>query len=350
MKTLFPAPRASLPAVAFALVLFAGGAAPGQTNSTCTSPLSSDFFSRFTVVESAEYVQTNAAGPVLDGTNTFHFQAAASLNTNLTASAATLTVPGQAPQPMTPSSSRRFVVSVDTNSFDDLTATFPGGDYSFVISNQSTTVHFPAVSALPNAPALSDYQAAQTIDSTKDFTLAWDRFAGGDATDVITLVVADKSSGQTVFETPRVACPGALDGAATSVLIPAGALSSNQIYTVDITFIRVLTFDTNSIAGDALLAGTEAETLITVATGPGAVVPPPSAPVLTNAAWLPGGSLRFDFTTTPGASYTLQFNQNLANPAGWISLLTTNAVANLTGFTNIPPPGAAAGFYRALQN
>jgi hypothetical protein len=349
MKTVIPA-KAVFFVAGFCLATFGLGVAPAQTivgsTTNCTSPLNSDFYSKFSVVEAAVYVQTNADGPFLNGSNAFEFAATIALSTNLTASAAVVTVPGQGPSPMRMTDSRHFVLNAVTNAFSNLSSAFPGGDYQFAIFGNTISVPLPAGSSLPNAPGLSGYAADQSIDAAKDFTLSWNPFSGGTARDFISIDLADELSGSN-FQSEPFGCPGALDGTESSILIPANTLASNTTYRAEITFVKVLTFDTNSIPGDALLAGTEADTEATISTGPG--LGATSAPVLTNAAWLPGRGVRFDLTTTPGLTYTVQFNQDLNNPTGWTPLLTTDAVASLVPFTNSPPSGTTAGYYRALQ-
>jgi hypothetical protein len=75
-----------------------------------------------------------------------------------------------------------------------------------------------------------------------------------------------------------------------------------------------------------------------------------SSLMLINVVLLPSGQLRFDLPTEPAYTYSIQFNQNLGNPKGWTSLLTTNATASLISFTNTPDIGLQAGFYRASLN
>jgi hypothetical protein len=72
--------------------------------------------------------------------------------------------------------------------------------------------------------------------------------------------------------------------------------------------------------------------------------------MLINASVLPGGQFRFDLPTEPGYAYTIQFSQNLADPAGWTTIFATNATTPLLSFTNTPAAGAPAGFYRASHN
>lgn len=75
-----------------------------------------------------------------------------------------------------------------------------------------------------------------------------------------------------------------------------------------------------------------------------------AALVLMNSTMLPGGQFRFDLATQPGHAYTIEFNEGLSNAAGWTPLFTTNASAYLLSFTNMPPVGTSAGFYRAIVN
>lgn len=75
-----------------------------------------------------------------------------------------------------------------------------------------------------------------------------------------------------------------------------------------------------------------------------------SSLIFINVASLPGGQIRFDLPTEPGYNYTIQCNHDLNNPSGWTTLLATNATTALLSFTNAPPSGTQAGFYRALQN
>jgi hypothetical protein len=332
-------------ALVLSLFTFGLGLASGQTSNTCTSPLNDGTYSKFSVIELAEYSQTNASGTVPFVSNSFAFEATIDLATNLSASAATLTLPGQTTATnMFMTGSGSFIVIALTNSFSNVTAAYPDGTYKFTISNTTTSVPLPAGSALPNAPTLSDYDAAQAIDPTKDFTLSWAPFTGGRTKDVITIVLTGSLG--TVFKSDDFGCPGALNGTSTSILIPSNTLSSSQTYRAEIGFVKVGTLDTNSVHGDALLAGTEAFTIATVATASETT----SAPVLTNTTRLSGGTIQFDLATTPGVTYTIQFNEDLNNSAGWSSLLTTDAVATSLTFTNTPPAGVNAGFYRAFHN
>jgi hypothetical protein len=316
------------------------GLGVAQSQTKCVSPLNDTNYSRYIISEYAEYVQTNAAGPILSGSNAFFFRATVTLKTNLSASDASLTVPGQSSQIMTGTNSGHFSVTVVTNSFSNLSAAYPAGDYIFTISNETTTVDLPEGFAIPNAPGLAAYASAQSINSAQDYTLTWNAFDGGVAKDFISVdIVGDSGS---VFDSPDYGCPGALNGTSNSILIPANTLASSTAYRAVIVFTKVLTLDTNTTPSVALEAGTQAETTTSIATAAGG-----SDLGFTNLTALPGGSIQFDLTTTPGQTYEIQFNSVLSNPAGWTPLLVTNASTNMVTFTNSPPSGL--GFYRAVR-
>jgi hypothetical protein len=341
MKTIISAKATVAVFTLFALGL---GFASGQATNTCVSPLDLGNYSKFTIAEYAEYEQTNAAGAVPFGSNSFHFEAVINLASNLTATSAMVTIPNIGPETMNTNDDSHFSYIVATNSFANLVSAFPDGEYEFIVSNNTTSISLPEFTTLPNAPTLTNYTAAQSIDATKDFTLSWVPFSGGTTRDYIDVQLSGKSGA--VFKSGEYLCPVSLNGTASSVLIPANTLATNQIYTAEIDFIKVLLLDTNSIPGDALQAGTESVTFTSVSTS-AAQIPPP---VLGNAALVPGGGIQFDLATTPGVTYTVQFSGDLSIPSGWTSLLVTNANSTSVTFTNTSLGGTNAGFYRAFHN
>jgi hypothetical protein len=318
-----------------------------QATNTCIPPLSSDFVTKYELIEEVAYVETNSSGSVFAASNSFGFAASIILATNLdgTASSAVLSPPdGAQPILMSKTGAGTFAVGLTTDSYSNVAAMYADGTYQFTIFEQTISVTLPTNTTLPNQPNLSNYVAAQSINATEDYTLSWTPFITGGAVDFIGVKFQPRGSGNS-FSTPDYGCPGALDGRATSLLIPAGTLTTNTAYTATLEFVKIYTYDTNSIPNSALLAGAEVEMRATVSTFPIAGAPP----VLTNASMLPGGVLQFDITTTPGLNYTVQFNQTLANSAGWTPLLTTNASASVTTFATSPASGNPAGYYRVIQ-
>ena len=333
--------------VLFCLLAFGPGRVSAQTSNTCVSPLNADFVTKYEIIEGANYVQTNSTGSVPASANSFGFEALIKLATNLdgTASTAVLSVPGGQPILMQQEGPTEFLTVLATNAFTNIAPVFPDGTYQFTIFTNTISVTLPDGAALPNPPTLSNYAADQSINAGKDYSLAWEPFITGGMLDLITVSLMSDTNGATVFKTGEYGCPGALDGTATSVTIPANTLSSNTTYRVEFEFVRVYIFDTTSVAESALLAGTESVMAATISTGSASTGA--SAPALENAALLPGGSVRFDVTTTPGLSYTIQFSSDLSNSSGWTGLQTTEATGSVLSFTNSPPLGA--GFYRVLQ-
>ena len=107
-----------------------------------------------------------------------------------------------------------------------LDALYPAGSYAFEVSgspSQNVTANLP-VNAIPNAPQVNNYAAAQAINAGAAFTLAWDPFVGGTAADSITVQVLNASN-QVVFQTENAGCPSALPGTARSIDIPAQTLA-----------------------------------------------------------------------------------------------------------------------------
>jgi hypothetical protein len=328
-------------------VFFVAASSVAQTSNTCTSSLSSDFYSKFDVVQGVFYVQTNSSGPALQGTNPYGFAATITLRTNLSATAAFVTVPGKPSKKMN-GTGNNFYFSGLTSSFTNVLAAFPDGTYQFTIANSSWSVTLPQGILLPNTPTLLNYQAAQSIDSTKDFMLMWQVFAGGTSSDLISVDVHDPF-GNSVLRSPKYGCSGDLDGTATSLLIPANALTNNQTYRVTILFAKAGEFDTNSFPNVLLLSGTEAQNLTTISTAPGGTAPQAGIGI-TNVMLLGGQNIRFDLLTTPGMNYTVQFNPDLQQPSGWTNLFTGAATSTLTPVTNNPAASLLTGFYRAFQN
>lgn len=327
-------------------VVFLPANALAQTSNTCNSSLSSDFYSKFTLAEGVFYIQTNSSGPTLQGTEPYGFEAGISLETNLSATAATLALPGQAAKPMKRANNQQFAFIVLTNTFANLQGAFPDGTYQFTVANSTWQVTLPSGITLPNTPTLLNYQAAQNIDPTKDFPLTWSALAGGTASDVISVDVRD-TNGNSILRTPKYGCAGDLDGTATSLLIPANSLASNQTYRVTLLFAKEGEFNTNAAPHVALIAGTEAQNVISIATTTASGTPQTGVGIA-NLMLLGGQAVRFDLQTTPGQNFTVQFATDLQQTSGWTNILTGTAASTLTPVTNHPPVSSLTGFYRAF--
>jgi hypothetical protein len=125
---------------------------------------------------------------------------------------------------------------------------FPNGNYTFQISTFSSgfvyLTNTISSGSYPNAPSVANLVAAQSVDAANDFVLVWDAFTAGTTADFISCQLQSVSSAP--FATPVFGAPGALDGTATSVTIPAGTLQSGRAYLGRVVFARVQAIYTNT--------------------------------------------------------------------------------------------------------
>lgn len=74
----------------------------------------------------------------------------------------------------------------------------------------------------PTTPQIQNYDEAQTIEPTNDFTLQWNDLGGG-SVDIVEVLIMDSAS-NIVFSSPTPFSDGALNGASRSITIPANTL------------------------------------------------------------------------------------------------------------------------------
>ncbi len=200
----------------------------------------------FTIGEYSYFQQTSTAPAVH---LTYEFYAKTDLASNRVATNITVTLPTAAVTNLTADelTPEKFSVTVYKTSLAAFNSNYPAGAYTFDINpaslNQQVTVTLPAFTQ-PNAPQVSNYTAAQSVNPAQPFTLAWNTFSNGTSADVIGVLVTDGNS-DTVFQTPGPGQPGVLTGTASSATIPAGTLQTNSDYNCDLVFAH-LTLTTNS--------------------------------------------------------------------------------------------------------
>jgi hypothetical protein len=296
----------------------------------------------FSIGESHTYVQTSAADAVIDAEIPYGFVAQTLLASNRTANAITLLLPTAAVSNLvqSPGKPEQWLLLSTSLSQSTLDATFPNGNYTFTVtaptSNQQVTVTLPSTVTQPPVPHIANFEAAQSVDASQPFTLQWDALAGGASAQYIFVQIG------AAFRTPEPDAPGALNGAATSVMIPAGTLQPNTTYEGTVGYYRASTnaFGTSHVTA-AFRSTFTRFTLVTSGVAGNALI-------LTNAAWN-GFFFSFDVLSAPGQRYTVD---SAITPGGpWLPLLTTNAppsgrveVFDLNSFN------ASAQFYRARNS
>jgi Bacterial Ig-like domain len=293
------------------------------------------------------YEQNSAGAPAPSPFAAYAFTATAGLASNVAATAVTVTLPtGGAPVGLT----QNFLHHEDYTLFasgsdsTNLEATYPQGNYVFnataTPANLQATVTLPQTMLQPNAPHVSNFAAAQAINASQAFTLRWDAFQGGTASDFITVAVSD-DVGKTVFETPGPGTNGALIGTVTSVVIPAGKLVANGTNTAEIVFYRVVTVSNATYATVAYRATGTQLNLVSVGTAG-------TVPTVSNPVWGPSG-FGFDVSTTPNQGLKVLYSTDCSLPrAQWQVLMTTNSPGSSVHIT-IPPQGGPTGFFQ-LEN
>ena len=287
--------------------------------------------------------QTNSSAPTPFPDGPYAFTANTGLASNETATAVTVLVPGAS---VATSLSQNFLhhedyffFASDTNK-TTFEATYPQGNYVFNVtgspSNLQATVSLPTTMVQPNAPHISNFSAAQTVNATQAFTVNWDAFQGGTASDYIVLSVDDSSG--VLFHTPYPGTNGVLTGTATSATIPAGTLTANSNYTAELVFYR-FTAVSNSTYATLGYRATGTEFTIN------AVGAAATTPVVSNPVWS-GSNFGFDVATSVNQTIKVRFSTDISLPLSqWQTILTTNAVGTSVHIT-IPPQVGANGFLR----
>jgi hypothetical protein len=297
-------------------------------------------FTTFTVGRVNLYHQTSTGQPTPDAVEPYIFIGSTTLASNRNANSITLTLPNAAVSNLVqnPTALESWNLGAFKTNEAVLETNFGVGTYTFMVnataSNQTVGVTFPASVTQPNAPHVTNFVAAQSVDPTQPFTLHWDAFTGGGASDYVLATVAS------VWQSPNPGSSNALNGTSKSVTIPAGTLAPGGNYTASIGFSYPILV-TNGDYVTYVYRATDTEfTLITKA----ATAAPP---VVTNVGWS-GGYFGFDVLTITGQTVTVVSSTNPANAlASWPVLQTfTNPGASI----HITDPHSAtnpAAVYRA---
>ena len=307
-----------------------GGGSGTGTNKTTT----------FSLGKTRHFDQTSTAAPVLDLVTPYGFSATTGLASNRTATGVSLFIPTGATSnltanPLHPES--YFLVASYTNSAS-LDATFPTGSYLFTVnssqSNQQVTVNFPASLTQPPAPHISNYSAAQSVNPSNAFTLSWDAFSGGTTADFISVDITG------VFSSPQFYASNALNGTATSILIPANTLQASSNYDATVGFYHATVV---SNANYLTIAFVATVTEFNITTTSGSSVTPPTITNLVKTAT----NFTFDVKCSPGQLILVDSTTNLQNISTWTNFFSSNSTANIVHVDDRRASTNKMLFYRA---
>jgi hypothetical protein len=197
-----------------------------------------------------------------------------------------------------------------TNSQANLDAAFPAGVYTFRLHTvhdglRQLSLTLPTT-ALPNAPQIVNYTAAQAINPQAPFTLQWQAFAGATTNDRIQVEIELRNEWMhyTVFSTPDPLGPNAVNGLATSIQIPAGTLPPGRQFTAWVSFIKLVTLDSTTYPGAMGVVGFVADTRLPIAT-----TGQPARPSLRSIRHL-GNHVRLEIQAELQMPYTVEFTEN----------------------------------------
>ena len=173
------------------------------------------------VVRSLTYNQYSTGAPTLDTNYAYSFIGSATLASNRTATNITLLLPTSAvsnltQNPVKPEMWYLMYYNTNQTTFDGL---YPSGNYQFNVkaaaSNQQVTVTLPVSMPQPGAPHTTSFTSAQSVDASQPFTINWDAFSGGDATDYIAASVGNWSTADPGATSVSLVFRGFLEGATT---------------------------------------------------------------------------------------------------------------------------------------
>lgn len=275
-----------------------------------------------------QFTQTNSAVPAV--TNGFQFQAFTELS-------AAYTITGGSVQPSNGlvrllttdpyESGRNFDYQQDFTNQTSLDATFTNGFYIMALDcvhdGRRVATNSLTGNTYPSIPHVSNFNAAQSVNSTQSFTLTWDAFVGGTTNDFIQVNLSDNNGD--VFSSPQMpGLPGALNGLSNSIVIPAGVLTPGQTYEGELFFAKLITLNTNAYPGVTSLTFYGRRTDFNLAT----LVQQPG---LSQPARVSPTQFQFLLNGSAGQNYTIESSTTLTN---WSTLYVTNAPASAFSITD----------------
>ena len=324
----------------------------GQFKTAATVPCNvngvPDSWGNYFLYKISSYKQTSAADPAPDlDQMPFLFSAMVRApDSGPAVSASSLTWPNGTQTNLSTFGFFQFFESFDTQA--ELDAAYPAGNYTlrFTQSGQAERVIPMSIPAgAPPIPKITNFEATQAWDTTQPFTLQWTPFTGATGDDQIFLIISD-DQGRVVFQAPDLCVPRALPLNATSLVIPANTLSTNETYTAQLNFTKAFYFSTNAVPEMSGFGGVESDTslLIQTTSGGGTVIPA----TLTSWEVLPSGALNLQVSGSAGKTYSFQRSTSLLAP-NWQGIGTVTLNATGTGtFQDVPPAAGQSYYYRAL--
>ena len=311
-------------------------------------PASAVDVSLFGVLKSKGFLQADTSPPVALASNGWAFQSFVFANTSNAVTNATVQAGGGTVQTLDlkPGGTNLLFVQI-FNSQQEMEAVYPTGTfplttYTMTIyavhdGTNSTGLTFGALFAgsYPPTPQVVNFDAAQDVDSTTDFTLTWN-LAGGQSSDIVEVTVADAASNAVYASLPPGA-PHALTGISNAVAIPGNLLPPGQTLTAHLIVGRPVGGNTNNAVNATGAAVLAADVQFPMVTRPAPL--PPQLTILSGRSF----PFRLQFTGETNRNYHIQYATNLT---AWQDLLVTNPVATSGSYTDPASTNTGRRFYR----
>jgi hypothetical protein len=315
----------------------------GTSGGGGTGTVGTNQYTAFAVGQAAYYSQTSTSAPVLDTTiPPYTFFADVTLSSNQSAISATVELPSTSVSNLTQPLmvAGQFLLTAGNASQAALDGIFGDGNYVFTVtaasSNEQVTVNFPSSLAQPPAPQISNFTAAQSVNPAQPFTLTWNAFAGATTSDEIYITIGS------AYGTPQPATSNVLAGTATSLVIPANALTVGSNYDCFISFYHILLPNTTAL-DYTTAAYRYSATEFNLTTVGGAVTPV----VLTSAAWS-GHTFSFNVISAAGQHLLVEYNTSLLLSSPWQTLLNTTNSSGVLPVSDAVNTTNQHLFYRAV--
>ncbi len=303
------------------------------------------------IIKSTQFEQIGDATPSELPTNAYAFNAFAFASTNNVLTNATVSPPLHTLLPDDPNNiSWRWMEQF--NSQSALESSYPSGGFLNPV-NYTVTMYttddgvksgalsfyllppFVAISP-PSTPHLTNFSAAQAIDTTRDFQLGWSSL-GASTLAILQLSVLDLAS-NLVYMTPAPFQSGALSGASFAATIPAYALPPGTNLMGHLTIANPGLPNTNSYAGATGVPALAKDTQFSIVTRPSPL--PPRLTVLSAAG---PGDLALRLEGEPDRIYHIEAGSDFT---GWTNLFTTNSQNGVFDFVDTTANATRVRFYR----
>ena len=186
-----------------------------------------------------------------------------------------------------------------------LNLAYPAGIYllRFKQAAAPERVIFMSMPANPApVPKILNFAHAQAINAGADFTLQWNGFPGAGNNDHLLFYITD-GQGAVVFQATDRCAPGEIPVTATSIVIPAATLRTNETYFADLTYQRLFYDSTNAVPQMAGFGDLTRKTTFTVKTAESGAA---TAATLSSSRLLLNGNPQFLVTGTPVRGYRVE--------------------------------------------